>query len=52
MFVNIYTRLTQIDMYEGLVLKLSNVKLKNGVSQKNNTEAQIKIRKETKNYNY
>lgn len=52
MFVNIYTKLIQIDMYEGLVLKLSNTKLKNGVSQKNNTETQIKIRKETKNYNY
>jgi len=52
MFVNIYTKITQIDMYEGLVLKLSNVKLKNGVSQKNNTEPQIKVRKETKNYNY
>ena len=51
-FVSVYTKLIKIDMYEGLVLKLSNSKLKNGVSQKNNTEAQIKVRKETKNYNY
>ena len=51
-FTNIFKNLITIDMYEGLVLKQKNAKLKNGISQKNNTNTQLKIRKKTKNYNY
>lgn len=51
-FLNVFKNLINIDMYEGLVLKQKNAKLKNGVSQKNNINTQLKIRKQTKNYNY
>jgi hypothetical protein len=48
----IYDELVSFDMYEGLVLKDRNAKLKNGVSQKNNINTQIKVRKATKNYSF
>ena len=51
-FLNVFKNLITIDMYEGLVLKQKNAKLKNGISQKNNINTQLKIRKQTKNYNY
>ena len=47
-----YQKIVQIDMYEGWVLKKRSVKLKNGLSEKNNTDSQIKFRKPTKNYSY
>lgn len=47
-----YQKLIQTDMYEGWVLKKKNAKLKNGLSEKNNTDSQIKFRKPTKNYCY
>lgn len=51
-FVDIYDELVKTDMYEGLVIKKMNSKLKNGVSKTNNTGSQIKCRKETKNYRF
>ena len=39
-------------MYEGWVLKKRMAKLKNGLSEKNNTDSQMKFRKPTKNYSY
>ena len=39
-------------MYEGWVLKKITSKLKNGLSEKNNTDSQMKFRKPTKNYSY
>ena len=51
-FNEIYQKITQIDMYEGWVLKKKNAKLKNGLSEKNNTDSQMKFRKPTKNYSY
>ncbi len=51
-FDTIYQKIVQIDMYEGWVLKKRTSKLKNGLSEKNNTDSQIKFRKPTKNYSY
>jgi ATP-dependent DNA ligase len=51
-FESLYERLTPTDMYEGLVLKKSKAKLKNGISKSNNTSSQIKVRKATKNYDF
>jgi ATP-dependent DNA ligase len=51
-FSNIFNKITLTDMYEGLVLKKKNSKLKNGISEKNNTDSQMKFRKPTKNYSY
>jgi uncharacterized protein involved in tolerance to divalent cations len=51
-FNTIYQKIIQIDMYEGWVLKKRMAKLKNGLSEKNNTDSQMKFRKPTKNYSY
>lgn len=51
-FESIYNDLINVDMYEGLVIKKTKAKLKNGISEKNNTESQIKVRKPTKNYDF
>ena len=51
-FKNTYEKIFQIDMYEGWVLKKKGSKLKNGLSEKNNTDTQMKFRKPTKNYSY
>lgn len=51
-FKNTYQKIVQIDMYEGWVLKKKGSKLKNGLSEKNNTDTQMKFRKPTKNYSY
>lgn len=51
-FVKVYEKLVETDMYEGLVLKKMNEKLKNGVTKTNNVGGQIKCRKETKNYKF
>jgi ATP-dependent DNA ligase len=51
-FDAIYQKMVQIDMYEGWVLKKRGAKLKNGLSEKNNTDSQMKFRKPTKNYSY
>lgn len=49
-FLELYDRITQIDMYEGLVLKKISGKLEDGFKENNNSKTQIKCRKETKNY--
>jgi len=51
-FEYLYQQLTTVDMYEGLVLKKSKAKLKNGISKSNNSSSQIKVRKATKNYDF
>lgn len=51
-FESLYNELTSVDMYEGLVMKKSKAKLKNGVSKTNNSSSQIKVRKATKNYDF
>lgn len=51
-FTKIYDKIVQTDMYEGWVLKKITSKLKNGLSEKNNTDSQMKFRKPTKNYSY
>jgi len=51
-FGALWNDLVLIDMYEGLVLKRASAKLENGISERNNTTGQIKIRKATKNYNF
>ncbi len=51
-FHQTYQKIIQTDMYEGWVLKKRNTKLKNGISEKNNTDSQMKFRKPTKNYSY
>lgn len=51
-FTGLWNDLVEIDMFEGLVLKRADAPLENGVSQKNNTSTQVKIRKQTKNYLY
>lgn len=51
-FKTLYERLAPIDMIEGLVMKRRNAKLELGVSEKNNTKSQIKVRKPTKNYKF
>lgn len=51
-FKELFDKLTQIDMVEGLVLKRKNARLERGNSENNNTKSQLKIRKKTKNYRY
>jgi hypothetical protein len=51
-FNYIFTKLVEIDMYEGLVMKRRNAKLEMGTSEMNNVKSQIKCRKVTKNYKY
>jgi ATP-dependent DNA ligase len=51
-FNNIFNKIVLTDMYEGLVLKKIKAKLKNGITEKNNTDSQMKFRKPTKNYSY
>lgn len=48
----IYSDLIAIDMYEGLVIKRINGKLKNGRTAMNNHNSQLKVRKPTKNYSF
>lgn len=51
-FNDIFTKLVEIDMYEGLVMKRRSAKLEMGTSEMNNVKSQIKCRKVTKNYKY
>jgi hypothetical protein len=51
-FEFIWETVTGIDMYEGLVFKMLNGKLENGVTQTNNSGWQFKVRKPHKNYKY
>jgi len=49
-FSALWSDLTKIDMYEGLVIKRADAKLENGSTQKNNINSQLKFRKATLNY--
>lgn len=49
---DVYSKLTKIDMFEGLVIKRKNGKLKNGRTSMNNHMTQLKVRKPTKNYTF
>lgn len=51
-FGALWNDLTKIGMYEGLVLKRADAKLENGNTQRNNSAAQCKFRKPTKNYSH
>lgn len=51
-FNDVFNRLVEIDMYEGLVMKRRSAKLEMGTSEMNNVKSQIKCRKVTKNYKY
>lgn len=51
-FGEIWDSLTKIDMIEGLVLKRKEAGLEPGITEKNNTHSQLKVRKSTKNYSY
>lgn len=47
---NTFLDITNHQMYEGLVLKIGDAKLENGVNKNNNQISQLKCRKSTKNY--
>ncbi len=51
-FKAIYNSLVEIDMYEGLVLKVKNKKLELGFKRDNNSKSMIKFRKPTPNSLY
>ena len=51
-FSKIFSKLSIIDMIEGLVMKRKNAKLEIGLTELNNVKSQIKCRKITKNYKY
>jgi ATP-dependent DNA ligase len=51
-FKNLFDKLTEIDMVEGIVLKRENAKLEIGNTENNNCKSQIKSRKATKNYKF
>jgi len=51
-FHNLYNELVKTDLYEGLVLKKVNSKLAFGFHPANNTDWQVKCRKETKSYHF
>lgn len=51
-FTELFNRLTQIDMLEGLVMKRKNARLERGTTENNNTKSQLKSRKATKNYKF
>lgn len=51
-FEEVWDRLVEIGMYEGLVMKRKTGKLERGTREKNNTRTQLKCRKPTKNYSY
>jgi hypothetical protein len=51
-FDQIWSEITPYPVYEGLVLKKKNGKLKPGTVKNNNTDWSIKCRKPTKNYTH
>lgn len=51
-FKELFNKLTDIDMIEGLVMKRKSARLEVGTSENNNVKSQIKCRKTTKNYKY
>lgn len=51
-FNDLFNKLSQIDMIEGLVMKRKSAKLERGNTENNNTKSQLKSRKATKNYKF
>lgn len=51
-FTELYDEIVKTDLYEGLVLKKRHSKLGFGYNKINNTDWQLKCRKETKNYKF
>jgi ATP-dependent DNA ligase len=51
-FSDLYTDIVKTDLYEGFVLKRAEAKLEIGFREKNNSNWQLKCRKETKNYTF
>lgn len=51
-FVEIYKKLTKIDVVEGLVFKRKNAKLEMGTTENNNAKSMVKARKATKSYRF
>ena len=51
-FNELYNKLTQIDIIEGLVMKRRNARLEVGSSENNNTKSQIKCRKRCNSYKF
>ena len=51
-FKELYYNIINTQLYEGLVLKKRNSKLSFGLQEQNNTDWQIKARRETKNYQF
>ncbi len=51
-FNDVFNRLVEIDMYEGLVMKRRSAKLEMGTSEMNNVKSQLKCRKKTLSYKY
>lgn len=51
-FKKAFNQIIKYEMYEGLVLKLKNGKLRRGDREKNNTDTQVKFRKPNKKYSY
>lgn len=48
----LYNSIVDTDLYEGLVLKRKDAKLSYGLTERNNSDWQIKCRKPTKNYDF
>jgi hypothetical protein len=51
-FLELYNKITKIDMYEGWVLKRKNALLERGTREGNNAGWQLKARKSTKLYSF
>lgn len=51
-FLDLFNKLTPIDMYEGLVMKRASARLEIGSNELNNVKSQLKCRKSTRNYKY
>lgn len=51
-FKTLYDELVKTPLYEGLVIKKKDAKLEYAFGEKNNTNWQLKCRKETKNYSF
>lgn len=51
-FYSLYNEIVKTPLYEGFVLKKRDAKLEMGFGEKNNTQWQLKCRKQTKNYPY
>ena len=48
----LYKKIVEVDMLEGLVLKRKTARLELGLTENNNSKSMIKFRKETKNYKF